>query len=139
MVKLIKTSAITEWAAFFILSVLSFGSSFFWIKLALQDLTPLELVTYRCLIAALFLWSCVWWFKIPFPKTFTKNLQICFAAILGGALPNTLIAWGMIFIDSSVASILVALSPLFTILIGFFTAVRSEITVRKILVLIALS
>jgi len=94
------------------------GSSFLFIKVALEDLTPTQIVAGRVAIGALLLVSIllVRGGRIPRERQLLGPLLVM--AIIGNIVPFTLITWGEQFISSSLTAILNSTTPLFTVLIA---------------------
>src|SRR5215510_11926426 len=104
------------------------GSSFMFIKLAIEDLTPTATMFGRCLIATVFLGG------ILIAKRGVTGAIGCVRSfgiagfvlgIISTALPFWLIAWGETRIDSGIAAIGNASMPLFVALLAL-RFVRSE-------------
>lgn len=118
-------------AAAFILLGLLWGSSFLWIRIAVQDVGPFTLVALRLLFGLAGL-AAVMAFKrqrLPTDRTTIRALAVM--AISNIALPFTLISWGEISVDSSMASILNGTVPLFSIIIAHFWLHDERITVAR--------
>ena len=115
-----------NWGIFLLLSAI-WGSSFLFIKIALNDLQPITLVTIRlglgaiglCLIAVLTKR------KLPEPRIVILSLLM---GITNSAIPFALITWGETTIDSSVASVLNSSVPLFTLIVAHFFLADERIT-----------
>ena len=105
-----------KWIYLFVLSII-WGSSFILIKKGLIGLTPVQLGSLRILFSALFLFSIG--FKFVFKLNRSQWKWVAVSAFCGVFAPAYLFAYAETEIDSSVASILNSLVPLFTILIGF--------------------
>ncbi|MBH11400.1 MAG: permease [Leeuwenhoekiella sp.] len=105
-----------KWLYLFILSLI-WGTSYILIKKGLVGLTPLQLGAFRIVFTTIFL------FLIGFKKLFKISKQqwgwVALSALLGTFLPVFLFAYAETQIDSSIASILNSLVPLFTIVLGF--------------------
>ena len=111
-----------EWTYLFILSVV-WGGSFFFIELALRDLPVFTIGFIRLFFATLGLFAIMVFMRLSFPRSL-RGWITCFAlGFFNNALPFSLLIWGQVHITSGIAAILVATTPLFT-LIGahFFTA-----------------
>ncbi len=132
MAKKWQSAGYMEWLAFFAVSVLGFGSSFYWIKLAVRELSALELVAYRSTISATFLWLIVYLLRIPLPKSWQLVAKVLLAGVVGGALPNSLISWAEAYVDSSVAGILISLSPILTALFSLLLIGPKELSISKV-------
>jgi drug/metabolite transporter (DMT)-like permease len=102
-----------DWARLLLLASI-WGSSFLFIKVALDDLSPLGIAAVRLVLGAAvlvaFLWSRGrrrWIATAPWKR-------LSFMAVVGNVLPFILIPWGEERITSSLAAILNSTTPLFT-------------------------
>jgi len=94
------------------------GSSFLFIKVALEDLTPLQIVAGRIVIGALLLVALLYarGHRLPRDPQLLRTLFVM--ALIANLLPFMLITWGEQFITSSLAAILNSTTPLFTVMIA---------------------
>ena len=93
------------------------GSGFSFIKVGVETIPPFTLATGRIVVAGIFLFACVRFKgdRIPWnPRHWGLLFLIGFFA---NVLPFTLISWGEQRIDSGLAAILMAISPLITIIL----------------------
>ncbi len=119
-----------EWGAFTLLGLV-WGSSFLWIKIAVQETGPLALVAFRLLFGLLGLLGVMRLQKQTFPREGKVILTYLVLAGVQAALPITLISWGETRIDSALASILNGTMPLFTIVIAHFWLLDEKITLPR--------
>ena len=120
-----------HWIAFIALGVI-WSSSFLWIKIGVQEVSPMVLVAFRMLFGALAASAVVIYQKLEWPRDW-KTWGIY--AILGPtslAIPIFLISWGEQTIESAVASILNATVPLFTLIIAHFYLHDDKMTPQKV-------
>jgi drug/metabolite transporter (DMT)-like permease len=120
-----------EWSAFILLGLI-WGSSFLWIKVAVQEIGPFTLVAFRLLFGLIGLLIVVSRQKRPFPRDRKVLLGFLFMGVFNTALPFTLISWGETRIDSAMASILNGTVPLFTIVIAHFWLQDERISLPRI-------
>ncbi len=117
-----------KWLLFLILSII-WGSSFILMKIGMQHLSAYQVASIRILSAGIVLLP----FAIKGFKQVPKNkyAAIIIAGLLGNFFPAYLYCLAEIKIDSSLASVLNALTPLCAIIIGvaFF---QLKITATKI-------
>ncbi len=122
----------TEWALLVLLSVF-WGGSFFFVEIGLSGFQPFALVLLRISVAALILLVVVYASGQRIPA----SLKTWGAYFVLGALNNTvpfcLIAWGQTRIDSGVASILNATTPIFAVLLAHFLTSDEHLTLRKLI------
>ena len=120
-----------HWIVFITLGII-WSSSFLWIKIGVQELGPMALVSFRMLFGAITAVIIAVQQKSEWPRD--RKTLISFA-ILGPtslAIPIFFISWGEQTIDSAVASILNATVPLFTLIIAHFWLHDDKMTVPKV-------
>ena len=133
----IKTSMGTmEWAMLVILSIL-WGGSFFFVGVAVEDLSPLTIVALRVIIAAIALWSFALAIGLRPPKDLSIWLAFLKVGLMNNVIPFTLIVWGQTQIASGLASILNATTPLFAVVVAGLLLNDERITPLKIIGVIA--
>ncbi|MGH2523561.1 MAG: DMT family transporter [Anaerolineales bacterium] len=125
-----------EWGAFAVLGLV-WGSSFLWIKLAVQEIGPFTLVAFRLLFGLVGLLVVMRLYKQSFPRERKVLLAYLFMGAFNTAIPFTLISWGETRIDSGLASILNGTVPLFTIVIAHFWLHDEKITLPRLAGLLA--
>jgi drug/metabolite transporter (DMT)-like permease len=124
-----------EWGAFALLGLI-WGSSFLWIKIAVQDTGPFTLVAFRLLFGLVGLLVVMAIQRQPISRNPRVLLAFLFMGVFNTAVPFTLISWGETRIDSGLAAILNSTTPLFTIIIAHFWLRDEKITLPRILGLI---
>lgn len=123
---------ISHWLLFFGLG-LAWGSSFLWIKLALGEVGPFNLVGWRLLFAILALLVVIGVSRPPFPKDRRTWAALLILGIINTALPFWLITWAEQHIDSAVASVINSSVPLFTMLIAHFALTDDRLTMQRVI------
>jgi drug/metabolite transporter (DMT)-like permease len=106
-----------EWARLVALTVLWSGS-FLFAKVALAEVGPLTVVLARVGIAAVALMALMALTGERLVASRAAWRAFAVMGILNNVLPQALIAWGMRHVDSGLASILNATTPLFTVLLA---------------------
>jgi drug/metabolite transporter (DMT)-like permease len=102
---------------------LTWGSSFLFIKVGVEDLSPLMLVEGRMLLGAATVVIATYAMGLSLPRTRRLWLDVAIMAVLSNVVPFALIAWAEEHIASGTASVLNASMPLFTaMLVPFFIA-----------------
>lgn len=114
--------AVRAWAPAFVALSAVWGSSFALIKVAVDGgVAPLWVSFSRCVLGAGTLWAC-WRLSAPRRASVPRDPRLwghaAGAAVLMNSAPFTLIAWGETRISSVLAGVLIASTPLFTLLIG---------------------
>ena len=105
-----------DWSLLGLLSVL-WGGSFFFNGVVLRELPPLTVVLLRVALAAMILLPVLWIYRIRFPVGLSGWRPFFAIALLNNVLPFSLIVIGQTYIPSGLASILNAITPLFTVLV----------------------
>jgi drug/metabolite transporter (DMT)-like permease len=121
-----------HWLVFILLGAI-WSSSFMWIKIAVQEIGPITLVAFRVLLGLLFGVVVIYIQRIPWPRTLKEWTPLLILGIANIAIPFFLISWGERSIDSAVAAILNATTPLFTILIAHYLLHDDKMTAPKVL------
>lgn len=124
-----------DWLKLIILSIL-WGMSFIFMEVAIEELGTFTIVAARVGIAALalnlfiaFQGRHVWSYRRHF-KAF------CFMAIIGNVIPFSLIVWGQIYVTASLAAILNATAPFFTLIIAHAFTQDEKMTAARIMALL---
>lgn len=109
----------------FVALALTWGSSFLLIKIALEGLTPEQVVWGRLVIgaAALLVVSAVT--RTPLPRDPRVWGHLLVVGLLLCVVPFSLFAWAEQHVSSGIASVLNATTPLMTMLVGL-VALRQE-------------
>jgi len=117
------------WARLGVLALL-WGSTFLWIKLALTALSPAQLTFARCVLGALTLivLCLAGRQRLPGERRIWGHLFV--AAFFCNALPFSLFSIGEQTVDSGVAGVLNATTPLWTLLIG--VVIGTERAIRPV-------
>jgi drug/metabolite transporter (DMT)-like permease len=120
-----------EWGAFGLLGLI-WGSSFLWIKIALDNVGPFTLVAWRLLIGAVGLAVVVLARRPQFPRERRVYGMLALLGLTNTALPFLLITWGEQSIDSAVASILNGTVPLFAMVFAHFALEDDRMTRARV-------
>ena len=124
----------TDWLLLFLLSLL-WGGAYFFGKVAVVEIPPLTLALGRVAIAAAVLAVFVF---VGSPSSSLQPLSIyIMLGFLQNVIPFGLIFWGQIHIPSSLSSILLATTPLFTVLIAHIATADDKLTLARLIGLVA--
>ncbi len=118
------------WLLIVALSVV-WGGSFFFVEVALRDLPPLTVVLGRVGLAAVVLLFVIRATGQRLPRGLGLWLAFLVMGALNNAIPFSLIVWGQVHIDSGVASILNATTPLFTVLLAHAVTADEKMTAGR--------
>ncbi len=129
----VEQRAEKQFIEFSLLVVLAFlwGSSFTFIKVAVETVPPATIVAGRLAIGALLLILLVIARRIEIPTAPAIWGAFLVQGILQSALPFTLISWGEKYIDSGLAGLLNSTPPLFAFLITFLILREGGAALRK--------
>jgi drug/metabolite transporter (DMT)-like permease len=111
---------------------LLWGSGFLWIKLALTGLTPVQVTVLRCVLRAGVLLVLCWSARQRLPRDRGTWGRLAVAALFCNTLPFALFGIGEQTVDSGVAGVLNATTPLWSLLIGVATGDRRPHPVRLV-------
>ncbi|MFD6884873.1 DMT family transporter [Streptomyces sp. NPDC059957] len=109
---------------------LLWGSTFLWIDLALDGFTPVQVTLVRCALGALVLGAACRFAHQRLPAGRAVWGHVLVAAFFCNALPFALFGVGQQSVDSGLAGVLNATTPLWSLLIGLVT--RAERRPRAI-------
>lgn len=117
--------------ALLLLLALTWGSSFLFIKQAVETLPPLSLAVGRIAVGAaiLVVIACVKGQAVPRGRALWGRMV--FLGIIGNSLPFFLIAWGEQYTPSNLAAILMATIPSFVIVLAHFFTDDEPLTLGK--------
>lgn len=107
----------TLWLLFLALGFM-WGSSYLFIKLAVDDFGTFTLVALRLLVGAILLWAVVRWTRQELPREPRIYGHLFVMGLVNIVIPFALITWAEQSVDSSLAAILTAPVPLFAIVIA---------------------
>jgi len=121
---------LSEWLLLGLLSVI-WGGSFFFIEVAIRDVTPFTLVLTRVGLAAviLFLVCVLTGRRIPADRSLWGAFLVM--GLLNNLIPFSLIAWAQQHIQSSLASILNATTPIFSVVLAHFLTREERFTLNR--------
>jgi len=119
-----------DWALLIALSGV-WGASYFFGKVAVEDIGPLTVVLGRVAIAAAILYIVIRLRGIAVPATRADWQGFFVMGLLNSAIPYSLIFWGETRIDSGLAAILTATVPIFTVAVAHFWTVDEKMTPAK--------
>jgi drug/metabolite transporter (DMT)-like permease len=101
------------------LLALLWGSSFLWIAIALRGFSPVQIAAIRLALGALVLLAICYFRGLRLPASGLVWLHLTVAAVFANAIPYALFAIGEQHVSSSVAGVLNATTPLWTLVIAF--------------------
>src|SRR6478736_9386460 len=106
-----------DWLVFLALGFM-WGSSYLFIKLAVDDFGTFTLVALRLVVGAILLWTVVRIAKQPLPRERRIYGHLLVMAVINITIPFLLITWAEQSVESSLAAILTSPVPLFAIVLS---------------------
>jgi drug/metabolite transporter (DMT)-like permease len=106
-----------DWLIFLGLGFM-WGSSYLFIKLAVDDFGTFTLVALRLTVGAILLWTVIRIAKQPLPRERRIYGHLFVMAIINITIPFLLITWAEQSVESSLAAILTSPVPLFAIVLS---------------------
>lgn len=130
-----RSPARVNWVLFVLLSAI-WGSSFLFIKIGDETLAPFTLVALRVGFGTVLLAAVLRSAGESMPRDLATMRHLAVLAIINIVIPFSLITWGEKSIDSALASILNATTPLFTIVVAGLVLREEPITVNRLVGLV---
>lgn len=125
-----RNMGLKEWGLLIILSVI-WGGSFFFIKITVGEMTPLTIVLCRVGFASIILLGYVHVSGNRMPASLHLWGAFLIMGALNNLIPFSLIVWGQKHIDSSLASILNATTPIFSVILAHFLTRDERLTINR--------
>lgn len=122
----------SEWLLLFTLALL-WGGSFFFIELAIEGLQPFTIVLMRVGLAALILLAVAISQGEKLPRSAKTWGGFVMMSLVSNVLPFSLITWGQTAIESGLASIMLATTPIFTVILAHFFTADERLTVPRLI------
>lgn len=120
------------WGALALLAII-WGGSFLAIRTALDEIGPITSVFYRTSIAATLLWIIILIKRDPIPKSPALWIGLGGMGLLNNVIPFCLMAWGQVYIETGLTSILNATTAVFGVLVAALFFADEQLTRRKTL------
>jgi drug/metabolite transporter (DMT)-like permease len=124
-----------DWLIFLALGFM-WGSSYLFIKIAVDDFGTFTLVALRLLVGAILLWSVVRAAGEALPRERRIYGHLLVMAIINITIPFLLITWAEQSVESSLAAILTSPVPLFAIVLSSFFLADEPIRVNGVVGLV---
>ncbi len=120
-----------EWAMLVLLSIF-WGGSFLFVGIAVSDFPAFTIAFLRVAIATGVLWFVLISMRIEWPTKRELWLSFFVMGVINSAIPFSLIAWGQSHVASGLASILIATTPLFSVVVAHIFADDEPITPMRL-------
>ncbi len=120
-----------HWALLLALVVL-WGSSYLMVEIALAVWRPEQITGLRILSAAVVLIAAMWVRGQRFPLIWRSWRYFLGIAVIGNCLPFFLISWGQQEVESGLAGILAASTPLVVLILAHFVLADERLSLRHV-------
>lgn len=114
------------------LLALLWGSSYLFIRVALDTIPPVTLIAIRVSVASAFLMAVVMLRGERLPRDRRTWGMLLVQSFLNSIGAWTVLAWGQQFVDSGLASVLNSTSPIFIFFITYFLTRHESVNPRKL-------
>lgn len=121
----------SQWSELVLLSLL-WGGTYLYTALALREVDPFTIALCRTGLGVIFLYGVLAVMRQGFPLTIRAWLAFTGMGLFNNVIPFSLIMWGQKEISSGLASILIAATPLFTVIVAHWTTDDEKMSVNKI-------
>ena len=119
-------------AAFVALGLL-WGSSFLWIKIAVDELPPATVVAYRMALGAIGMLAILPVLGLRLPRRAAEIGHLAVMGAINAGVPIFLITWGEQFVDSGTAAALNSLVPIFSLILAGLVLRTEPVTLLRAL------
>ena len=126
-----RVMGIKEWGQIIILSIL-WGGSFFFVGVAVKEMPPLTIVLCRVALASIILLVIVYLKGDKMPSSPGLWGAFIIMGALNNLIPFSLIVWGQTHIESGLASILNATTPIFSVVLAHFLTREERLAANRI-------
>lgn len=121
----------TEWALLIVLAIV-WGGSYFYIGVAIKVLPPLSIVAFRVGLGAILLYLVVRASGARMPTDRQSWADFLFMGLINNVGPFTLITWGQSHIESGLAAIINATTPLFGVIVANYLTTDEKMTPQRV-------
>jgi len=125
-----KTISPRAWAELLLLSLI-WGASFLSIRIALNEIGPLTAVAHRTGWAMLILWAYVLGRRLAIPTDLRIWAAFVVMGLLNNVIPFSLMAWGQLYIETGLTSILNAATAIFGVIAAAMFFADERLSPRK--------
>lgn len=126
-----RVMGIKEWGLIIILSIL-WGGSFFFVGVAVKEVPPLTIVFCRVGLASIILLGIVYLKGDKMPASPSLWGGFIIMGALNNLIPFSLIVWGQTHIESGLASILNATTPIFSVVLAHLLTREERLTTNRV-------
>lgn len=125
-----KSISPRAWTELLLLGTI-WGGSFLAIRVALDEVPVATAVLHRTFWAMLVLWAAVLALRIPVPRDARTWIGFLVMGLLNNVIPFGLMAWGQLYIETGLTSILNAATAIFGVIVAALVFADERLTRRK--------
>lgn len=126
------TDARLSWQAAFVLLAAIWGCSFWWIKLGLELLAPVQVAFVRLAVGAVALLVLAAALGVPLPRRRSTWRHLLVVGLLFNSIPFTLFAYGETHVSSVLAGIINGATPLATLAVVLVALPEEQPTLARL-------
>lgn len=116
-----------------LLLIVMWGSSFAALKVSLETIPPLWVMSLRLVIGCLTITTFFLILRKSLPLTLDFWKWSLIIGFLGFSVPFSIISWGTQFIPSSLVAILMGANPIITLILAYFFLADNTLTIRMVI------
>ena len=116
-----------------LLLIVMWGSSFAALKVSLETIPPLWVMSLRLVIVCLTITTFFLILRKNLPLTLDFWKWSLIIGFLGFSVPFSIISWGTQFIPSSLVAILMGANPIITLILAYFFLADNTLTIRMVI------
>lgn len=116
-----------------LLLIVMWGSSFAALKVSLETIPPLWVMSLRLVIGCLTITTFFLILRKSLPLTLDFWKCSLIIGFLGFSVPFSIISWGTQFIPSSLVAILMGANPIITLILAYFFLADNTLTIRMVI------
>ena len=113
--------------------IVMWGSSFAALKVSLETIPPLWVMSLRLVIGCLTITTFFLILRKNLPLTLDFWKWSLIIGFLGFSVPFSIISWGTQFIPSSLVAILMGANPIITLILAYFFLADNTLTIRMVI------
>ena len=126
-----RAITLADWSLL-LAAALLLGSTFLFLNIAIQEISPLTAAALRTLIAAPICWGLMRAFAVQLPRTRQGWIALFWLGLLTAAIPFGTIAWGQQHIESGMGGILFGTMPILAVVLAPLFLAEETFTRRRL-------
>ncbi len=116
-----------------LLLAMVWGSSFPFLKIVIESYSPIVTIALRLTISAMAMTAFIYAIGLRIPTDLKVWRHYCVVAVVGNIIPFFLITWGEQYINAALASVLMGLVPLATLISAHYLTDDEKMSLSKLL------